>query len=327
MNAMKLPVRFAQVASEEGLKRALFETQDFINFKLDKIARKSLSSFFEYRFGPGIDVMKQDWDNLIILDACRYDYFKSYNNIDGDLRSVISQGAHSWEFMQENFVGREFHDTVYVTANPHVGKLDDDIFYTVEQLLDDWDENLGAVHPDYVVEAAFEAYNKYPNKKLIIHFMQPHHPFMGPTADQVREEYDIRGYDNWLAHDHIEDSRVGTNMYELVERGEISKDNVHEAYGETLEIALEGVTRILSNINGKSVITSDHGEMLGERGFIKSRYGHPHDIYNMELRKVPWLTIESTDRREIISEDPIGFECLDDSTVNDQLRALGYVPE
>lgn len=28
------------------------------------------------------DLMEKDWDNLIILDACRYDYFKkTYKNI------------------------------------------------------------------------------------------------------------------------------------------------------------------------------------------------------------------------------------------------------
>lgn len=97
--------------------------------ELKRVARKPRNIAFERKYGPGIDVMAEDWDNLILLDACRYDYFESQINIEGELKSAISRGGHSWEFMQGNFVGREFHDTIYVTANPHVEKLSDGTFF------------------------------------------------------------------------------------------------------------------------------------------------------------------------------------------------------
>ena len=53
--------------------------------------------YFNRKYGRGIDIIDQDWDNLIILDACRYDYFKEMNTIDGELRPVLSQGSHSFE--------------------------------------------------------------------------------------------------------------------------------------------------------------------------------------------------------------------------------------
>ncbi|MDZ7731078.1 MAG: hypothetical protein U5K37_09365 [Natrialbaceae archaeon] len=67
---------------------------------------------FDLRTGEGIDVMEQDWDNLILLDACRYDAFEAQSAIDGNLKPVLSRGGASWEFMQANFAGRELHDTV-----------------------------------------------------------------------------------------------------------------------------------------------------------------------------------------------------------------------
>lgn len=271
--------------------------------------------------------MEQDWDNLLLLDACRYDYFRSQEVIDGELTSVISRGAHSWEFMEGNFTDRELHDTVYVTANPHVEKLSDDVFFTVEPLLDQWDKRIGTIHPEDVVKAAKHAHENYPNKRLIIHFMQPHHPFIGPTANNIRESHDVRGINIWLSHDEMEDPTEGRSIYALARDGHVPLEDVRQSYSETLEIALENARKLVSALDGKSVISSDHGEMLGERGVLKRRYGHPHDLYNAMLRKVPWLAIDAGDRRDVFAEEPLGFDRLGDDIVNRRLKALGYAPE
>jgi len=68
----------------------------------------------------GTDVMSEDWDNLILLDACRYDAFSKVNTLKGNLEERVSKGSTSKEFIKSNFVGRELHDTVYITANPYV---------------------------------------------------------------------------------------------------------------------------------------------------------------------------------------------------------------
>ena len=54
----------------------------------------------------GINIFHEDWDNLIILDACRYDYFKQLNDMDGELEYRISRGSQSREFMRGNFQGQ-----------------------------------------------------------------------------------------------------------------------------------------------------------------------------------------------------------------------------
>jgi len=42
---------------------------------------------------PGCDVIKEDWDTLIILDGCRFDTFEEMNWIDGTLESRKSRGS------------------------------------------------------------------------------------------------------------------------------------------------------------------------------------------------------------------------------------------
>ncbi|MFW6130788.1 MAG: hypothetical protein ACOC56_06340 [Atribacterota bacterium] len=37
--------------------------------------------------------LEEEWDNLIILDACRYDTFKKYNDISEDLEFRYSRGG------------------------------------------------------------------------------------------------------------------------------------------------------------------------------------------------------------------------------------------
>ena len=287
------------------------------------------NALFYLKHGDGIDVPASDWDNLIILDACRYDYFERVNDIPGELKPVVSKGGHSWAFMDGNFVGRELHDTVYVTANPHVEKLAEDTFYTVENLLDEWDEDIKTVRPEDVSAAAIEANDRYPNKRLIIHFMQPHTPYIGPTADEIRKRITLDGWEKYRGTDiNIEDdSRV--DIWDVIKQGEVTHGELERLYVESLEAVLKHVKQVVNEINGKTVVTADHGEMLGERvlSISKQRYGHPHDIQTPELRIVPWLTIESDERRKTKSQEPIGFDRISEETVNERLVALGYKPE
>lgn len=67
----------------------------------------------------GVDILAEDWDNLLILDACRYDMFKSYAELPGRLEHRISKGSATYEFLSGNFKERSALDTVYATANPN----------------------------------------------------------------------------------------------------------------------------------------------------------------------------------------------------------------
>jgi len=138
-----LPSRY----NYDNFKRSLRNPQLIIE-EINRVVSRPIGSalgyltdqYFSLKFESGKDVMSADWDNLILLDACRYDFFAEENTIQGDLNRVISKGSRSWEFMKGNFVGRELHDTVYITANPHVGRLEKDIFHTIIPLLEKWKE-------------------------------------------------------------------------------------------------------------------------------------------------------------------------------------------
>lgn len=116
-----------------------------------------------------IDMMSEDWDTLVLLDACRYDFFTRCEYPQGVLQPVYSPASESWEFMIEQFVGKQFHDTVYVTANPHAYKLPDDIFFMTVNLLDDhWDSDERTVLPSTMVEETLRIADEYPNKKIVL---------------------------------------------------------------------------------------------------------------------------------------------------------------
>jgi hypothetical protein len=265
-----------------------------------------------------IDVMAEDWDNLFILDACRADYFETQHDFDGSAERVIAPGKMSWEFMQETFLGKQFHDTIYITSNPFATRLPKDTFFKTEYLIDEWDDEIGTIHPEDVVAAGTAAHKEHPNKRLILHFMQPHRPYLGPTADRLRERVNLKGYRN---------EGDGLQIWGAAKEKRVTVEEVRQAYSESLDIVLEVVEDALEEFDGKTVLTADHGEMLGERVFpFTSRvWGHSEGFSTPTLREVPWLELSAESRRDIIESSPIDAnDTLDDDTVEDRLEALGY---
>ena len=165
-----LPERY----TVENVKRAIQEPSRLVS-EFQRIYTSSVlrlnSIYFKRRHGSGLDVTQKDWDNLILLDACRYDFFKTCIeevDIEGDLQPVISAGSQSWEFMNNTFENETFHDTVYVTANPHVDLLSNETFFKTYPLLEEWNDDAETVLPEDVANAAYDAHNENPNKKLIV---------------------------------------------------------------------------------------------------------------------------------------------------------------
>ncbi|WP_226377452.1 hypothetical protein [Haloterrigena turkmenica] len=271
--------------------------------------------------------MSEDWDNLLILDACRYDMFADRIDIDGSLESRISLGSSSEEFLERNFATVEFHDTVYVNANPYIPRLDLDegTFHAVVDCLGDWDTELQTVTPETVARAAADAHETYPDKRLIVHFMQPHAPFIGELGRNM-----VGG--GWtMDHDgepqHGVETEPGIWHQLRDDTTDVDLETVWEAYLENLDVVLEEVADLLETLDGKSVITADHGNLVGERlSPIPSRrkYGHPYGVHAEELVKVPWFVVEGDDHREVRPEPPVERESVDEDTVDERLEALGY---
>lgn len=267
----------------------------------------------------GIDVADEDWDNLLLLDGCRYDVYERRTDLDGALRRVRSRGSDSWEFLRENFRGRRLHDTVYVTANPHAHRLAEGTFHAVVDLLaDHWDPDLQTVPPGAVVEGTLRAHETYPHKRLLVHFMQPHFPFIGETGrrlDQGGIEMNVDGAD----HD---DEMIWTKLqYGLVDEG-----RVRRAYRENVDLALGAVEDLLAELPGRTVVSSDHGNLIGERlRPIPTRgYGHPRGMYVPELLEVPWHVVAESPRREVRADPPEAADRPDEAVLQRRLRELGY---
>jgi hypothetical protein len=244
----------------------------------------------------GTFVMNEDWDNLIILDACRYDLFKEVTGINSDY--IISRGSKTPEFLRENFSNRRFSDTVYVTANPMVNRECKNCFYKVVSVWKHgWDEEIGTVLPETMVDYAVKAKEDYPDKKLIIHFVQPHNPY-------IKDPEVNRGYKKDVKRGENPARQIG-NPWREVARGNLSLEVVYKAYRRNLEAVVPHAFDLAKKLKGKSVITSDHGEAFNEWAFpFPIRIlGHPYYVHIPALVKVPWLVFEGEVRREIREGD------------------------
>jgi hypothetical protein len=167
--------------------------------------------------------------------------------------------------------------------------------------------------------------------------MPPHYPARGSRADKMRDklraEFDIefrqirrmRGDEQVLRDSNP--SEVVANLQHAVKKSYISFDEAKEAYVENLELVLDQVDKLLAELEGKTVVTGDHGELIGEKVIYRpspTKIGHHKEIYVPELRVVPWLAVESDERPEIITEQPVENDMVSDEIVNQKLRSLGY---
>jgi hypothetical protein len=289
-----------------------------------------VSQYFR-RFGDVGDrpVHEEDWDTLVILDACRYDVFESAAaeyGLDGRLARRHSRESGTPGFLRRNFSDGQFHDTVYVTANAYVNTLlERDTFHdVVPAWRDSWDDDLNTVTPEAMAEACRAAREEYPNKRHIFHFVQPHEPFVGEEKLGIRESA-LR--EEALGREAKAHAEREPNSFERLARGDLSKATVWSAYRSNLDRAMPVVRDLLDEVEGKTVVTADHGEAFGEFAwpFPIRVYGHPVGVLIPALTEVPWFVSECGLRREIESEPPRQREQLDEDTAAERLRMLGYV--
>lgn len=227
-------------------------------------------------------VFDREWDNLIILDGCRHDL---YEEVRGDTDYRFSLGSSSPDFIENNFSEGNFSDVVYVTGNPFfsekkfsnfTGRNPDQVFHEVFHTYDtDWNQEKGTVLPGPLLRDAKTARKLFPDKRIVVHLMQPHYPFVG--GETVSTGMDFRN------------SLNGESVWDLASRGEGPGDEqIWKEYRENLEFVLDKVIESLDDVfEGKTVLTSDHGNLVGEKGL----YGHSFDLPAVQLRKVPWDTL------------------------------------
>ena len=309
----KIKQRIEALYIAGGIKNVLSHIYKYFRVRLaySKLRLHLLHKLaFEFKYGSGIYVTEEDWDNLIILDACRYDIFEKYSRFAGaSTTRVISQGCWSFEWQKNNFVGKSLHDTIYITANHYSERIPNETFFkTVNSLMSD-----DGIHPSVVNRLAKRAHKQHPDKKLIVHFMQPHTPHYSKYT-----------------------SNQQTDIWELYLNGEISKSQLVDSYVQNLHFVEDHVEDLLNNLEGKTIITSDHGENLGEIGFNHAMWtgdfglNKPllgHGFQTPECRFVPWCELDFNSRRQTTSSQPITRGGDHGEIVRDNLRKLGYLKD
>lgn len=275
-------------------------------------------------FPDGADFWGEEWDVLVLLDACRVDLMReacetaSYEWLPERraVESVRSPASSSKGWMEAHFdashedqVGR----TGYVTSNLFVQDYPVERFPAFTQVGADLElaEGVRLVDPRKLTDRATDVWrrrNELGVDRLIVHYMQPHTPF------RSRPEWftDVDSSTGW-----------GLGFVELRD-GRFDRQDFWAAYLDNLQWVLEEVDALVHNCDADVAISSDHGNGFGEWGV----YGHPDGIPMSVVRDVPWIEVEGRDevsRGVDLPEDYLERDrTLEADAIADQLEALGY---
>ena len=232
----------------------------------------------------------QDWDILIVLDACRYDTFNAVMNRPGALSPRESFSSCTGEWLQ-SVRDQDLSHITYISANPLISSYrikPNETNVKFKHFIDawdiGWDDKLKSIHPDTVTKLAVDYLKKNPGTKLVVHYIQPHHPFIGKT--KIKE----LGYEQIRLREKGEDisNKVFEKLtiYQQVQDGTITYDHCMQAYRDNLKLALDSLDPLLE-MPGKKIITADHGDCFGEDGV----YAHPAGNKHPLLVTVPWFEV------------------------------------
>ncbi|WP_407066841.1 alkaline phosphatase family protein [Haloarcula sediminis] len=272
------------------------------------------------RLDYGTNVFDREWDVLVVLDACRADLLRSVapeTDFLDAVETVLSVGSSSSEWLENTFPDRpETRRTVMVTGNTWTDRyLDAEAFAALDEVWKyAWDDDLGTVPAAAVTDRAIAAGRQRDPERLVVHYMQPHHPFVPDPIDG----------DDGIARTGSHSNTA--NPWVSLRQGELTTARVWTAYEANLRYVLDEVAVLCDNVDGRVAVTADHGNLFGEWGL----YGHPMQTPVSALLAVPWAETTGVDRmsRTPSLEPP---ETLPVSRVygadsdRDRLDALGYL--
>ena len=267
------------------------------------------------------NIQEENWDNLIILDACRFDTFnKVYKEyINGKLIQKISKGSYTGEWLINTFPDK--YDITYISANPYINSYGiplnkcrseyKNYFWNAidhfNKIIDVWDfgwnKEFDSIHPEQVNEAYLST--KDDNKK-IIHYVQPHYPYLsydGVYETRYKVEILKEGYVKFFITNVFNKRSRSLFWKKILEKinpnyklSQLEKlylkigiDKLLYYYEDNLRIVLQYVSQLIENFNGITIITTDHGEAFREQGI----WGHPIEKHIPVLIEVPWLVVKN----------------------------------
>ncbi|USZ71484.1 sulfatase-like hydrolase/transferase [Natronosalvus halobius] len=284
----------------------------------------------------GTNIFERDWDVLLVLDACRVDALQAVapeydfiDEIDG-IDEIWSVGSNSHEWIAQTFTSEyeaEITDTTYVTGNGFTKRIFETQTFPpskitvpftwtnwdvvqesqLERLIEVWkhhrDEDLKGVPPGILTDYAIDIARTQRPERLLVHYMQPHGPYLHGPVTENRDPSDIER-EAWRA----------------LRDGKASFETIWDLYLDNLRLVLDDVAELLENVDAdKVVITADHGEAFGEFG----AYGHPEGFPHPVVKKVPWVETSATDTGT--RQPDIEREAGPETDVEEYLRDLGYL--
>lgn len=257
------------------------------------------------RYNYGTPIWEDNWDICVVLDACRWDLVPelecAYMTDEWDYSVASSSG----EWIPKTFHDRDTSDVAYVTANPYSKMLlnDEDFFLLDEVWEYGFDDGIRTIPADVVTDQAIRAWDENP-EQMVVHYMQPHHPFVPKPMDEGMPLHEF-GHQPW------------DNVWHKLRKGEVEREEVWDGYVANLDYVLDHVGTLLENTEGEVLITADHGNLLGEWGM----YAHPDWVPLKPLKRVPWVKTTAKHVGDYSPEDHRGEQEFDRE---EQLEALGY---
>lgn len=285
------------------------------------------------RYPIGTNIFESDWDLIIVLDACRVDAMQEVApkfDFITNVNSIWSVGSASHEWLCKTFT-QEYSDviqkTAYLSTNPFHSRtfrersyppstytipvmwadwnvVDADRFQFIERVSKSSEKGYHATTPNFVTDRAIDVGRNQQFDRMIVHYFQPHRPFIGKAYPEDRPVTDVED-----------------RPWDSIRDGAATRDAVWELYIDNLEFVLNSVERLLRNFDAETVvITSDHANLFGELGL----YGHPEGLVHPSLKKVPWVETTATDMKTSTPEFE-NDEYKNGIDAEEQLRDLGYV--
>ncbi len=247
-------------------------------------------------------VNSNKWDYLIILDACRYDTFEKYvwKYLDGKLLRAWSPGGYTVKWFRRTWT-KIYKDVVYISSVPFIKRKDIKIRRKFLRIVDawdiGWDEKVYTVPPWNMNKIVLQEIKftkirrklgKYPSRvRFVIHYVQPHAPYLaGPINFSKLYELYLGEIKDKVGI--VPEHAILLHLFNVLKDTKKVNEALRREYEENLKLVLKFVAEIIPYLQGKIVITSDHGELLGEYGL----YFHPIDALIPELRCVPLFIVK-----------------------------------
>lgn len=234
------------------------------------------------------DYLDYDWKTLLILDAFRFDVFEKVFDWGVDYKKANTGVNYTQLWYRKYWNDQVPVDLISSNPQPWNGKSAHskggaEQFFNMAQVA--WDDDTW-VDLEHTIEVYKDKVRD--GTRTLLHTMPPHLPWIGEKGIELMSRLDI------VYDDRVKNREVGTSIYKIIEKygREGHWEEVRDCYAESAKRALDIVRDNLGVFKKPLIITSDHGELMGE---VSDKYDHPsqcHDFEAQVLYQVPWVRME-----------------------------------